>query len=628
MTVLDETAKFDERARTTAADWRLPLDQLARYEPPKTAPNPDPDLGWIRRLLPVLGAFRWSLGLTIAFFSIGMAIRAVIPRVLMAGIDNGVDGDDSLVPYAIALGALALVAGVAGYVSRREMFRMAYRVETSLRHTVFAHLLRLSPSFYDTSETGQLVSRANGDIRAVQMFLAFGPVMMLNLVMFAVSLFFMLQISATLTVVAMAPMPLVVLIANRSRQALLPVSWVVMARQAEVGGLVEENVSGVRVIRSFAAEDAEIAKMNKVADQLRWAQVRHFDVTAQFAPLLENLPRLGLAAVLLYGGLLAEGGEVTPGALAAFSAYVVMLQMPFRFIGQILQMNQRARAAALRVYEILDEPVEIDDAPGAQPLTDVEGLVEFRNVRFGYGANGDVLRDFELTLHPGESVALVGETAAGKSTVARLLTRMYDVREGEVCIDGNNVRDVTLESLRDQVRIALDEPFLFSTTIRDNIAYGDPSASLEQIREAADAAQALEFIEELDHGFETAVGERGYTLSGGQRQRIALARALLGAPPILVLDDATSAIDVRIEALIHEALTRTTADRTVLIIAHRLSTISLADRVALLDDGHIVAEGTHEQLLASEPRYVRLLEHLEEAEAEATAADDPQRGPS
>jgi ATP-binding cassette subfamily B protein len=365
MTVLHETEAFEERAKALAEEWRLPLDELARYGPPETVPNPDPSLGWIRRLLPVVAAYRWSLILTIAFFSIGMALRAVIPRVLMAGIDNGVAGDDSLVPYGIALGILAAVGAIAGYISRREMFRMAYRVETSLRHTVFSHLLKLSPSFYDTSETGQLVSRANGDIRAVQMFLAFGPVMMLNLVMFAVALVFMLQISVPLTVVALSPMPLVVVIANRSRKALLPISWVVMARQAEVGGLVEENVAGVRVIRSFAAEGSEISKMNKVADQLRWAQVRHFDVTAQFAPLLENLPRLGLAAVLLYGGLLAEVGDVTAGALVAFSAYVVMLQMPFRFVGQILQMGQRARAAAMRVYDILDEPVEIDDAPDA-----------------------------------------------------------------------------------------------------------------------------------------------------------------------------------------------------------------------------------------------------------------------
>ena len=590
----------------------LATDELARYDAPQGRPDPDTSLGWIRRLWPVVRPMGRGMVVALVGTAVGMLARILIPAVLMLAIDNALDErTDSIGPYAWTLAGLTLVSFVAGYTSRVQMFKVAFRVETALRHAIFDHLSRMSASYYDRSETGQLLARANGDIRAVQMFLNFGPFMVLSLASLLIALALMLAVNVPLTLVTIIPIPIVAFIGLKSRHPQLPAWWLVMARQADVATLVEENIAGVRVVRSFAGEPHEVARMAGVADQLRWAQVKGADVSARYIPALEHLPRLSLAIVLLYGGLLVEDGTIGIGALVAFSSYVLMVQVPFRFIGHLVQMAQRAKASAMRVYEVFDEPIEITEKADAVDLTGTSGALTFRDVRFGYGGDADVLRGFSLEVAPGETIALVGETASGKSTVGRLVPRFYDVRDGAIEIDGVDVRDASLSSLRETVGVALDDPFLFSMSIRDNIAFADPTASDERVRAAAAAAQALEFIEELDDGFDEVVGERGYTLSGGQRQRIALARALLHDPQILVLDDATSAIDVRVEELIHAALREATADRTVIVIAHRLSTISLADRVVLLDAGVIAATGTHEELLATEPRYRLLLEHLE-----------------
>jgi ATP-binding cassette subfamily B protein len=331
------------------------------------------------------------------------------------------------------------------------------------------------------------------------------------------------------------------------------------------------------------------------------------DARARYAPLMENLPRLGMAMTLLYGGYLAIDGEVTVGTIITFSSYVLLLQAPFRMLGFFMIMSQRAAASAGRIFEILDTPVEITDRPGAVDLTSPRGDVRFDDVRFSYGAGPPVLDGFDLHVEPGETVAIVGPTGSGKSTIARLLLRFYDVDAGAVRIDGHDVRDLTLASLRHHVGMVSDEPFLFSCSIRENIAYARPDATDEEVVEAAKAANAHGFITELAEGYDTVIGERGYTLSGGQRQRIAIARTLLADPAVLVLDDATSAVDVRVEAEIHEALERLSADRTTLIIAHRLSTIALADRVALISGGRVLALDTHQRLLADEPRYREVL---------------------
>jgi len=590
----------------------LATDDLARYPVPQGQPHPDKTKGWLRRLWPVVQPMRFGMATAIGGTAIGMAARTIVPAVLMLAIDNALDEQtDSIAPYAWAILGLTVVSAISGFAARRAMFRVAFRVETAMRHAIFDHLTKMSAEYYDRSETGQLLARANGDIRAVQMFLNFGPFMALSLASLLLALALMLAVSVPLTLITIIPIPIVAFIGLQSRHPQLPAWWLVMARQADVATLVEENIAGVRVVRNFAGEPHEVARMAGVSDQLRWAMVKGADVSARYIPALEHLPRLSLAAVLLYGGLLVEDGTIGIGALVAFSSYVVMVQVPFRFIGHLVQMAQRAKASAIRVYEVFDEPEAITEREDAVELDNARGAVSFDDVRFGYGTDADVLRGLTLDIAPGETVALVGETASGKSTVARLLPRFYDVRQGSIEIDGVDVRDATLASLRDTVGVALDDPFLFSMSIRDNIAFADPTASDERVRAAAQAAQALEFIEELDDGFDEVVGERGYTLSGGQRQRISLARALLHDPQVLIFDDATSAIDVRVEEKIHAGLREATADRTVIVIAHRLSTISLADRVVFLDDGIVAATGPHDELMATEPRYRQLLEHFD-----------------
>jgi ATP-binding cassette subfamily B protein len=379
-----------------------------------------------------------------------------------------------------------------------------------------------------------------------------------------------------------------------------------------VATIVDENINGVRVVKSFVAEQRELSTLAGAADRLKWSYIRDADLRARFTPLVQNLPQLGLALTLLVGGLLVIHGRLGVGAILAFSAYIVMLQAPFQLLGMLVMLGQRASASAKRIYEVLDEEPTVVDAPGAIDLVDAEGDVRFDGVQFAYGDGPPILQNFTLHLRPGETVAMVGRTASGKTTVSRLLPRFYDVTGGAITVDGHDVRDLTLDSLRSKIGVVLDEPFLFSISVRGNIAYGRPEAPLEEVRAAARAAGADAFIEALAQGYDTAVGERGYTLSGGQRQRLAIARTLLVNPPILVLDDATSAVDVQVEQEIHEGLKILMEGRTTLIVAHRLSTIGLADRVVLLDGGKIVADGTHAELMETVPLYVEVLAQAED----------------
>jgi ATP-binding cassette subfamily B protein len=395
---------------------------------------------------------------------------------------------------------------------------------------------------------------------------------------------------------------------------------------ADVATVVDENINGVRVVKGFAAEEREVAKLAQASRRLQWSSVVAADARARWGPLMENLPRFGLAAVLLYGGWLAIEGQVTIGDLVAFNAYVVLLQAPFRFLGMIIMLGQRAAASAGRLYEILDERPSIVDRPGAIDLVEPRGEIELSDVTFAYAGREPVLEHFSLRLRAGETVALVGRTGSGKSTVARLLLRFYDVDEGAVLVDNVDVRDLTLASLRHHAAVVLDEPYLFTDTIRANIAYGRPGATDDEIVAAATAAQADGFIRALPDGYDEVIGERGYDLSGGQRQRISIARTLLVDPKFLVLDDATSAVDVRVEQEIHAALGAVIAGRTTLVIAHRLSTIALADRVALLEGGRVVAEGTHAHLLATEPRYAEVLARYAAEEAAVVDESDGSGG--
>ena len=558
---------------------------------------------------------------------VALLLQVQIPNLLNEAVTNSLQNHTvPLSHYTRIVLVLAVAAGISAYVSRLLLMRTAYAMEFDLRNMLYVHLTRMSFGFYDRVQSGQLISRANSDIRSVQMYLTFGPSILVQCAIAVVAFGYMLSINVPLAFVAMSTIPFVFVLSVRMRKSMFPVSWLIQSRLAEVATIVDENINGVRVVKSFVAEQRELSTLTEAADRLKWSYIRDADLRARFTPLVQNLPQLGLALTLLVGGLLVINGHLEVGAILAFSAYIVMLQAPFQLLGMLVMLGQRASASAKRIYEVLDEEPTIVDAPDAIDLVDADGDVRFDGVRFAYGDGPLILDDFALHLRPGETVAMVGRTASGKTTVSRLLPRFYDVTGGAITVDGHDVRDLTLDSLRSKIGVVLDEPFLFSISIRDNIAYGRPDASLEEVRAAARAAGADAFIEALAQGYDTVVGERGYTLSGGQRQRLAIARTLLVNPPILVLDDATSAVDVQVEQEIHEGLKILMEGRTTLIVAHRLSTIGLADRVVLLDSGKIVADGTHAELMETVPLYVEVLAQAEDADRATRSDSEPDGG--
>jgi ATP-binding cassette, subfamily B, bacterial len=612
----------------------VPMGAASRYAKPKAAIKSDTTKSWISRAAPVVMSHKkqWFAALIFAFA--GLMVQVWIPLLLQNGITDAlVHNTAGLRNYVILIGVLGLFTGGFGYISRSNLFKVAYGIEFDLRNMLYEHFTRMSFPFYDRVQSGQLISRANSDIRSVQMYLTFAPMILVQCSIAIVAFCFMLSISVPLAFVAMASMPFIYVVGVRMRRKLFPVSWLIQSRLAEVATVVDENVNGVRVVRSFAAEQQQLRQLGTAADRVQWAYIKDADLRARFTPLVQNLSQVGLALVLLVGGYMIIHDHLPVATLISFNLWLVMMQAPFMMLGMLIMMGQRASASAARIYEILDEQPTIVDRPGAIDLVDSAGDVLFDDVTFAYAADSlmskpddgesarrDVLSHLDLHLRPGETVAMVGRTGSGKSSLARLLPRFYDVTGGAVRVDGHDVRDLTLTSLRANIGMVLDEPFLFSVSIRDNITYGRPDASLEEVQAAAEAAGAAGFIGRLPEGYETVVGERGYTLSGGQRQRIAIARALLVNPPILILDDATSAIDVKVEQRIHSALRVLMEGRTTLIIAHRLSTISLADRVILLDKGQIVADGTHAELLASTPLYAEVL--AQAASDEQTAREE------
>ena len=612
----------------------VPMGVTSRYAAPKATVDPDHAKPWIRRAAPIVMAHKVQFFSALIFSFLGLIIQVWIPKILQNGITDAlILRTHPLHNYVELIAVLGLFTGIFGYISRTNLFKVAYAIEFDLRNILYEHFTRMSFPFYDRVQSGQLISRANSDIRSVQMYLTFAPMILVQCSIAIVAFCFMLSISVPLAFVAMAAMPFIYVVGVKMRKSLFPVSWLIQSRLAEVATVVDENVNGVRVVRSFAAEQQQLNQLAGAADRVQWSYIKDADLRARFTPLVQNLSQVGLVFVLLVGGWMVIHDHLPVASIVSFNLYLVMMQAPFMMLGMLIMMGQRASASAGRIYEILDEQPTIVDRPGAVDLAECKGDVRFDGVSFAYAADSllskpdgdrrhDVLHDLNLQLRPGETVALVGRTGSGKSTVARLLARFYDATEGSVRVDGHDVRDLTLTSLRANIGIVLDEPFLFSVSIRDNITYGRPDASFEEVKSAAEAAGAAGFIKRLSEGYDTVVGERGYTLSGGQRQRIAIARALLVNPPILVLDDATSAIDVKVEQRIHSALRVLMEGRTTLIIAHRLSTISLADRVVLLDQGRIVADGTHAELLASTPLYAEVLAQAaseEQAAAEAAA---------
>ena len=607
----------------------------------RTTPRIDPDTskGWFRRLLPMIVARRAAFTVVLVTGLVGLALQVSVPMVLRQAVDRSLgdlDGSAAfadLERHAILLVVMASASFGLRFTYRYLLFGTACRIETDLRDAVYQHLTRLSFSFYDRVAAGEVISRANSDIRSIQLLLAFGPLAGLSAVSFFMAFGFMLSIHVQLTLVTVSTMPFVFVLGQKLRDQVFPLSWVTQGRMAEVAMVVDENVNGTRVVKSFAAEFDQIALLARAADRLRWSATALIEARARFNPMIEALPRLGMALVLLYGGHLAIDGQVGVGSLLAFSGYVTMIAMPFRMFGFVLIQAQRAAASSMRIYEILDEEPAIVDRPGArEPATASPelGRVEFRSVVFSYPTadpehEGDprpVLDGFDLVIEPGETVAIVGRTGCGKSTVARLLPRFYDVTSGAVLVDGIDVRDRRLDGLRRTVSQVPDESFLFSERLHDNVAFGQPDASRPDVEAAARIARADEFIAGLADGYDEVVGERGYSLSGGQRQRIALARTILTDPRVLILDDATSAIDVQTEEDIHRGLVDLMADRTTIVIAHRLSSISLADRVVLMEGGRVVADGTHADLLATDPRYAAILTQSDGVDVDATRSTD------
>jgi ATP-binding cassette subfamily B protein len=627
-----------------ASSWE-PEPEPARYGEPKSWIDTDPNKSWLRRALPILGAHRGMFATALSMSFLGLVLQVEIPQMLGSDALN-----KSLVPwveqatkpigtrlpashyehilihYVVLVLALALAAGVCGYISRAFLLTTAYQIEFDLRNMIYTHLSRMSFEFYDRVQSGQLISRANSDIRSVQMYLTFGPSILVQCLVAVVAFGYMLWINVPLALVSMVAMPFIYVAGVRMRKVLFPVSWLIQSRLAEVATIVDENINGVRVVKSFAAENQQLDLLARAADRLRWAYVKDADIRAQFTPVVQNLSQVGLALVVLLGGYLVLHDHMQVGTILTFSFWIVMLQLPFQMLGMLIMMGQRASASAQRIYEILDQAPAVTDRPGAEDLVDCRGDVRFDSVTFAYTPGGPTVLDrFDLHIRPGETVALVGRTGSGKSTVARLLDRFYDVTDGAVRIDGRDLRDITLSSLRARVGIVADEAFLFSASIRDNIAFGRPGADFADIEAAARAAGADGFIRRMADGYDTIVGERGYTLSGGQRQRIAIARTLVVNPPILVLDDATSAVDVQVEVAIHRALEELMRGRTTLIVAHRLSTISLADRVILMEAGRVVAEGTHAELLATSPLYSEVLAQVEEMAPAPEREEDEAR---
>ena len=588
-----------------------PVNVKPRFEDPKAKIDQDKSKNWFRRVLPILLANKWSFSMGITLMITTMMLGVSVPALIGKLVDSIepalLTGETNNFIFLITIiFIISFVRFFGAAIGSFQLGRVSNQLEADLRSVVYNHLFTLSFSFFDKTQTGQLISRANSDIKTIQMFLMIAPMLLTSLLSFAFAAIYMLSVHLTLALASMIAIPLVFFLSVKLRRLTFPLSWLTQARQADVAVIVDENVNGQRIVKSFAQEIMQVNLLARAAKKLQWVQVRSADVSALYNPLIENLSVLGSVLVWVYGGWLVIEGEIALGSLVAFTMYLMMIQMPFRFLGWMLMLEQRAKASAGRIFEILDETSEIKDKENKVEIKKLKGKVSFKNVHFAY-AEEPILKGLSFEVEPNETVAIVGQTGSGKSTIIRLLSRFYDVDKGSISVDGVNVQDMGVRNLHYHVTQVLDEPFLFSVSIRDNIAYGRPNASMDEIIQAAKAAEAHDFIEQTSAGYDTVVGERGYTLSGGQRQRLGIARALIVDPSILILDDATSAIDVKIEAKIHKSLLKLLNKRTTILIAHRLSTISLADRILVLDEGGIIASGTHEELLRDEPRYSEIL---------------------
>lgn len=563
--------------------------------------------GWARRLCGYAWRYRRNVMLALGSSLAGMAVMAAVPLVTKVIIDDVVVGHTrSLAVWTGLLIVAAVLVYVSTYIRRYYGGRLALDVQHDLRTEIYGTITRLDGRRQDELSTGQVVGRATSDLQLIQSLLFMLPMTIGNVLLFLISLVIMAWLSPLLTLVAVAVAPALWFIARRSRTRLFPATWYAQSQAAAVAGVVDGAVSGVRVVKGFGQEDQETGKLREVGRRLFAGRLRTIRLNSRYTPALQAVPALGQVAMLALGGWLATRGEITLGTFVAFSTYLAQLVGPVRMLAMVLTVGQQARAGVERVLELIDTEPSLQDGTKDLPA-DAPASVEFEDVRFGYDASRPVLDGFSLTIEPGETVAVVGASGSGKSTVSLLLPRFYDVTHGAVLVGGHDVRELTLDSLRAAIGLVPEDSFLFSDTIRANIAYGYPDATDEQIEQAARSAQAHRFIAELPDGYDTTVGEHGLTLSGGQRQRVALARAILTDPRLLLLDDATSAVDARVEHEIHDALRQVMAGRTTLLIAHRRSTLNLADRIAVLENGRLADIGSHEELERRSALYRRLL---------------------
>ncbi len=560
------------------------------------------------RLLGFLKPYTRGAVISLVLAALAMAATVAIPWLTGRAVDAITRGDRAELQRMVALiGGIALVRVSLSVARRLVAGRVSLGVEVDLRNLVYAHLQSLELGYFATTQTGQLMSRATVDLQSVRFFLGYGLVFIvqsaLTILLAAAA---MLVLQPGLGALALLPVPFVVLVAARFGRRSRPSLLEVQQRIAELTADVEENVSGVRVVKAFAAEPRRLERFRGSVTRVFDQSMHATRLRAFYNPFIGFLPNLGLAVILLVGGRQVVEGSLSLGDFTAFYAYLLMLIAPMRQLGIALGLAQRATASGERLFELLDREPRLAAPADAAPLPAGRGRVELREVTFAYEGAPPSLRDVSLVVEEGTTVALVGGTGSGKSTLVRLIARLYDPTSGSVLVDGADVRAVDLAALRRSIAVVDDDPFLFSATVAENIAYGRPRAARWEIERAAERAQAAGFVAELPDGYDTRVGERGFTLSGGQRQRLAIARALLVDPRILVLDDATSSVDATTEQAIKLALREVMAGRTTFVIAHRLSTIALADDIVVLEAGRVAARGSHALLLERSPLYAEI----------------------
>jgi ATP-binding cassette, subfamily B, bacterial len=589
----------------------------------------DSTSGWLARLLGHCWRHRRSVVLALVGAVTGMAALATVPLIQKVIIDDVIlGGGDGLLPMATLLLVTAAFCYGATFVRRYYAGRISLDVQYDLRTDLFAALSRLDGVQQDQMHTGQIIGRSISDITMLQRLLSVGPILIGNLLLFVMSLAIMMVLSPLLTLVTVAVGPGLYWIAQLSRRRLFPASWDAQQQTGALAGVVDDAVAGVRVVKGFGQEAQELSKLEASAKELFASRMRVTRLTSRYDPALQAIPALGQVGVLALGGWLAIRGSITLGTFLAFSTYLTQLVGPVRMLAGLLTVGQQAKASIIRVFELIDSRPLVTEAPDAIASPPGPAGVELRDVTFSYHGSAPVLRNFSLTVRPGETVALLGPSGSGKSTVSMLLPRFYDVDSGQVVVAGHDVRRLTLASLRARVGMVMADSFLFSDTVAANIAYGRPEASRDDIIAAAKAAEADEFIRDMPDGYDTVVGEQGLTLSGGQRQRVCLARALLTDPDVLLLDDATSAVDARVEAEIHATLRQIMAGRTTLLIAHRRSTLHLADRIAVVEDGRVVDVGTHDELWDRCALFRRLLDGTDSDSTDSDSGGDaPAQAP-